>query len=53
MKDGEAGELDDTVAADLRFHRAVPRAANNRYLEIVLDPLASFSMGWELHRNIL
>jgi DNA-binding FadR family transcriptional regulator len=63
MKQGEVGELDDTVAADLRFHRAVMRAAHNRYLEMVLDPLmevflrqikltASFSMGWELHRNI-
>jgi len=63
MKDGEAGELDDTVAADLRFHRAIMRAAHNRYLEMVLDPLmevflqqikltASFSGGWELHRNI-
>lgn len=63
MKEGEAREVDDTVAADLRFHRAVMRAAHNRYLEMVLDPLmevflqqikltASFSTGWEMHRNI-
>ncbi len=63
MKEGEARELDDTVAADLRFHRAVMRAAHNRYLEMVLDPLmevflqqikltASFSVGWDFHRSI-
>ena len=63
MKDGDTGKLDETVAADLRFHRAVMRAAHNRYLEMVLDPLmevflqqikltASFSVGLELHRNI-
>ena len=63
MKAGESDELDHTVAADLRFHRAVMRAAHNRYLEMVLDPLmevflqqikltVSFSTGWELHHNI-
>jgi DNA-binding FadR family transcriptional regulator len=35
------GAIDDTVAADLRFHRAVMRAAHNRYLEMVLDPVMS------------
>jgi DNA-binding FadR family transcriptional regulator len=63
MKEWEAGKLDDMVAADLRFHRAVMRAAHNRYLEMVLDPLmevflqqikltAGFSTGWDLHLNI-
>jgi DNA-binding FadR family transcriptional regulator len=32
-------DLDETVAADLRFHQAVVRAAHNRYFEMVLDPL--------------
>jgi DNA-binding FadR family transcriptional regulator len=63
MKEGIARELDHTVAADLRFHRAVMRAAHNRYLEMVLDPLmqvflqqikltVSFSPRWELHHHI-
>src|SRR5579864_3191873 len=63
MKEGIALELDHTVAADLRFHRAVMRAAHNRYLEMVLDPLmqvflqqikltVSFSPAWELHHDI-
>jgi DNA-binding FadR family transcriptional regulator len=62
MKEGPSRELDEILAADLRFHRAVMRAAHNHYLEMVLDPLmevflqqiklTSFSIGWELHRNI-
>ena len=59
----KGGALDDTVAADLRFHRAVMRAAHNRYLEMVLDPVMSvflqqikltdsFSTGLEMHRLI-
>jgi DNA-binding FadR family transcriptional regulator len=63
MKEGEACELDDAVAADLRFHRGVVRAAHNHYLEMVLDPLTDvflqqikltdgFSTRCELHRNI-
>jgi len=56
-------DLDETIAADLRFHRAVMRAAHNRYFEIVLDPLTevfqqqikltnSYDTGWESHRSI-
>jgi GntR family transcriptional repressor for pyruvate dehydrogenase complex len=62
MKEDGLG-LDETIAADLRFHRAVMRAAHNRYFEIVLDPLTevfqqqikltnSYDTGWELHRSI-
>ena len=54
---------DETIAADLRFHRAVTRAAHNRYFEMVLDPLTevvnqqikltnSYDMGLESHREI-
>jgi len=56
-------DVNDTIAADLRFHRAVGRAAHNRYFEIVLDPLTevfvqqikltnSYDTGWESHRKI-
>jgi DNA-binding FadR family transcriptional regulator len=49
--------------ADLRFHRAVARATQNSYFELVLEPLtevflrqirltASFSLGIELHQAI-
>jgi len=55
--------LDDMVEADLRFHRAVMRAAHNSYLEMVLDPVMSvflkqikltnsFNAGLDLHRGI-
>jgi DNA-binding FadR family transcriptional regulator len=58
--DGLAG----TIEADLRFHRAVMRAAHNPYLEMVLDPVMSvflqqikltdsFNTGLEMHRQIL
>jgi len=60
----EDGDVDRTIAADLRFHRSVMRAAHNPYIEMVLDPLMevllqqikltnSLNTGWELHRNIL
>jgi DNA-binding FadR family transcriptional regulator len=56
-------DLNETIAADLRFHRAVMRAAHNRFFEMVLDPLTevflqqikltdSYDTGWELHRSI-
>jgi len=56
-------DLDETIAADLRFHRAVTRAAHNRYFEIVLDPLTevfqqqikltnSYDTGLAAHRAI-
>jgi GntR family transcriptional regulator, galactonate operon transcriptional repressor len=59
----ENGALDKTIAADVRFHRAVMRAAHNQYLEMVLDPVMSvflqqikvtdtFNTGLELHRDI-
>jgi GntR family transcriptional regulator, galactonate operon transcriptional repressor len=51
-----------TIEADLRFHRAVMRAAHNPYLELVLDPvmsaflqqikLTNFHTGIDLHRQI-
>ncbi len=57
------GDLSHTIDADLRFHRAVMRAAHNSYLEMVLDPIMSvflqqikvsdsFSTRLEMHRNI-
>lgn len=61
MENGSA--LEDIIAADLEFHRAVMRAAHNRYLEMVLAPVmwmflqqikltnAAFT-GIELHRDI-
>lgn len=56
-------DLNATIAADLRFHRAVMRAAHNRFFEMVLDPLTevflqqikltdSYDTGWDLHRSI-
>jgi DNA-binding FadR family transcriptional regulator len=56
------GDLKHTVEADLRFHRAVMRAAHNSYLELVLDPvmsvflqqikLTNFNTGLDMHRDI-
>lgn len=57
-------DLDETIAADLRFHQAVTRAAHNRYFEMVLDPLTgvvlqqikvttTYAAGLDLHRAIL
>jgi DNA-binding FadR family transcriptional regulator len=57
------GDLSYTIEADLRFHRAVMRAAHNPYLEMVLDPVMSvfvqqikvsdsFSTRLEMHRHI-
>ena len=34
-------DLSETIEADLRFHRAVMRAAHNQYLELVADPVMS------------
>jgi DNA-binding FadR family transcriptional regulator len=56
-------DLDSTIEADLRFHRAVVKAAHNAYLEMVLDPIVSvfiqqikltnsFHMGVPAHRHI-
>ena len=58
------GIVERIIAADLRFHRGIMRAAHNPYIEIVLDPLMevflqqiklsdSFNTGWEHHRDIL
>jgi DNA-binding FadR family transcriptional regulator len=54
--------LEDTIEADLEFHRAVMRAAHNRYLEMVLDPVMSVFLqqikltnafiGIEMHHDI-
>lgn len=59
---GENDDLKQAIEADLRFHRAVMRAAHNPYLELVLDPvmsvflqqikLTNFNIGVELHRHI-
>jgi len=60
----EDDDVERTIAADLRFHRGVMRAAHNPFIEMVLDPLMevflqqikltdSFNTGWEQHRNIL
>lgn len=59
----EGDGLAHTIEADLRFHRAVMRAAHNPYLEMVLDPVMSvflqqikltdsFNTGLEMHRQI-
>lgn len=59
----ETADLDVTIEADLRFHRAVVKAAHNAYLEMVLDPIVSvfiqqikltnsFHMGVLAHRHI-
>ncbi|HEY7307519.1 MAG TPA: FadR/GntR family transcriptional regulator [Bryobacteraceae bacterium] len=56
-------DRDATIEADLRFHRAVVKAAHNAYLEMVLDPIVSvfiqqikltnsFHMGIAAHRHI-
>jgi DNA-binding FadR family transcriptional regulator len=56
-------DLDATIEADLRFHRAVVKAAHNSYLEMVLDPIVSvfvrqikltnsYHMGVPAHRQI-
>jgi DNA-binding FadR family transcriptional regulator len=60
MHQGKTAE--DTIDADLEFHRAVMRAAHNRYLEMVLDPVMSVFLqqikltnafsGLELHDDI-
>jgi DNA-binding FadR family transcriptional regulator len=58
-----AGDLKNTIEADMGFHRAVMRAAHNPYLEMVLDPVMSvflqqikvsdtFNTGLEMHRHI-
>jgi GntR family transcriptional regulator, galactonate operon transcriptional repressor len=57
------GTLEESIAADMEFHRAVLRAAHNRYLEMILDPVTSVFlqqikltntafMGLKLHREI-
>ena len=54
---------EETIAADLRFHKAIARAAHNRFFEMVLEPLTqvfiqqikltdSYTVGIELHRHI-
>ena len=58
----DGNDLKHTIEADLRFHRAVMRAAHNPYLELVLDPvmsaflqqikLTNFHTGVDLHRHI-
>lgn len=60
----EDADLQETIDADLRFHRAVMRAAHNQYLELVADPVMSvfllqikvtdtFHTGFNLHVSIL
>jgi DNA-binding FadR family transcriptional regulator len=55
--------VEDTIAADLRFHMAISRAAHNRFFEMVLEPLTqvfiqqikltdSYTVGIDLHRQI-
>jgi GntR family transcriptional repressor for pyruvate dehydrogenase complex len=55
--------LEQTVSADLRFHRSIMRAAHNPFIEMVLDPLMevflqqikvtdALNTAWEPHRNI-
>jgi GntR family transcriptional regulator, galactonate operon transcriptional repressor len=61
--ENERASVEQTVEADLRFHRAIMRAAHNRYLEMVLEPVMSvflqqikltnsFNAGLEMHRAI-
>lgn len=61
MEAGNGGP--ETIEADLRFHRAVMKAAHNRYFEIMLDPLTSlvvqqimltdsYEVGPALHRKV-
>jgi DNA-binding FadR family transcriptional regulator len=40
MADEKAG-IEATIEADLRFHRGVVKAAHNKFLEMVLDPIVS------------
>jgi len=40
MRNGDQ-DLDKSIEADLRFHRAVMKAAHNPYLEMVLDPVVA------------
>ena len=58
------GDGPETVEADLRFHRALVKAAHNRYFEMMLEPLTSlviqqimltnsYEVGAPLHRRIL
>ncbi len=58
-----ATSVEETIAADLRFHIAVAQAAHNRFFEMVLDPLThvfvqqikltdSYAVGVDLHRAI-
>ena len=60
----EDADLQETIDADLRFHRAIMRAAHNQYLELVADPVMSvfllqikvtdtFHTAFSLHGNIL
>jgi GntR family galactonate operon transcriptional repressor len=62
MKEESLG-LNGTIAADLRFHRSVTRAAHNRYFEMVLDPLTevvlqqikltnTYDTGLDSHREV-
>ena len=62
MESGNGGQ--ETVEADLRFHRALVRAAHNRYFEMMLEPLTSlviqqimltnsYEVGTPLHRRIV
>ena len=57
----EKGE--QSADGDVRFHRALARAAHNRYLEMILEPLTaavrqqivltnSYSIGIDLHRAV-
>lgn len=59
----EDADLETTIEADLRFHRAVVKAAHNLYLEMILDPIVSvflrqimltnsFHTGVPAHRHI-
>jgi GntR family transcriptional regulator, transcriptional repressor for pyruvate dehydrogenase complex len=54
---------EQTIEADFRFHMAIAKAAQNRFFEMVIDPLTqvfiqqikltdSFTVGVELHRQI-
>jgi GntR family transcriptional regulator, galactonate operon transcriptional repressor len=60
---GNQAEVDKTIAADLKFHRAVMKAAHNRYFEMVLSPLMSvylqqikltntLATGFDAHHNV-
>ncbi len=62
--DSMAAGGDDVAEADIRFHRAVAKAAHNPYLEMILEPLTavllqqirltnSYTVGVELHRSVM